>query len=117
MKNSEVNVEKIKSEGDALDQSIALNKITMKLLEKKHKEDILTKVILLVSILVNLIIVGIFVAYESQFVVVPGNTETVTTSTTTTTTTQDVDGESAQINNVQGNQYKDNATHNEEAAK
>lgn len=113
MKNSEVNVEKIKSEGDALDQSIALNKITMKLLEKKHKEDILTKIILLVSILVNLIIVGIFVAYESQFVVVPGNTETVTTSTTTTT--QDVDGENAQINNVQGNQYKDNATHNEEA--
>ena len=84
LKNSEVNVEKIKSEGDALDQSIALNKITMKLLEKKHKEDILTKIILLVSILVNLIIVGIFVAYESQFVVVPGNTETVTTSTTTT---------------------------------
>ena len=87
----------------------------MKLLEKKHKEDILTKVILLVSILVNLIIVGLFVAYESQFVVVPGNTETVTTSTTTTT--QDVDGENAQINNVQGNQYKDNATHNEEVAK
>ena len=114
MKNNEVNVEKIKSEGDALDQSIALNKITRKLLEKKHREDILTKVILLVSILVNLIIVGIFVAYESQFVVVPGNTETVTTSTTTTT--QDVDGENAQINNVQGNQYKDNATHNEEVA-
>lgn len=111
---SEFNANAIKPEGDALDQSMALNKITMKLLEKKHKEDILTKIILLVSILVNLIIVGIFVAYESQFVVVPGTTETVTTSTTTTT--QDVDGENAQINNVQGDQYKDNATHSEEVA-
>lgn len=33
--------------------------------------------------------------------------------TTTTETTQTVEGDSAQINNVEGNQYKDNATHNE----
>lgn len=112
---SEFNENAIKPEGDALDQSMALNKITMKLLEKKHKEDMLTKAILLVSILVNLAIVGVFIAYENQFVTIPATTETVTT--TTSTTTQDVDGENAQINNVQGNQYKDNSTHNEEVAK
>lgn len=33
--------------------------------------------------------------------------------TTATETTQTVEGEGAQINNVDGNQYKDNATHNE----
>lgn len=30
-----------------------------------------------------------------------------------TTQTQTVEGDNAEINNVQGNQYKDNATHNE----
>lgn len=33
--------------------------------------------------------------------------------TTTTTTTQTVEGDNAEINNVEGNQYKDSATHYE----
>lgn len=36
-----------------------------------------------------------------------------TTETTTTTTEQQIEGENAEINNVEGNQYKDSATHNE----
>ena len=49
--------------------------------------------------------VGGFFYYESQF---------ETTETTTTTTTMETEGENANINNVtNGNQYNDEATHNE----
>jgi len=33
--------------------------------------------------------------------------------TVTTTTEQSAEGENAEINNIEGNQYKDNSTHNE----
>lgn len=49
-------------------------------------------------------IVGFFV-YESQF-----ETESVETQTTIT---QEVSGDGSDINNVEGNQYNDNATHNQ----
>ena len=49
-------------------------------------------------------IVGFFV-YESQF-----ETEVVETQTTIT---QEVSGDGSDINNVEGNQYNDNATHNQ----
>ena len=48
-----------------------------------------------------------FFWYESQFEV----TEDIAT---TETITQEVSGENSEINNVDGNLYKDNATHNEE---
>ena len=35
------------------------------------------------------------------------------TTTETITTTQEVEGDNAEINNVEGNQYKDNSVHNE----
>lgn len=69
----------ITKEEDALDQSIALNRIVMNMLAAKKREDFWLRIILLVSILVNVVIAGIFVAYESQW----------TTTTTTTTVTQD----------------------------
>lgn len=55
-------------------------------------------------------VVGFF-WYESQF-------ETVyelpnETITTTETITQETTGENSEINNVEGNMYKDSATHNE----
>ena len=49
-------------------------------------------------------IVGFFI-YESQF-----ETEVVETQTTIT---QEVSGDGSDINNVEGNQYNDNATHNQ----
>ena len=49
-------------------------------------------------------IVGFFV-YESQF-----ETEAIETQTTIT---QEVSGDGSDINNVDGNQYNDNATHNQ----
>lgn len=57
------------------------------------------------TILLVSMIVGFFV-YESQF-------ETELETTTETTIKQEVSGEDSTINNVEGNQYNDNATHNQ----
>lgn len=54
-------------------------------------------------------VIGFFV-YESQFEYVDVIT---TTETTEKTYDQEVSGENSNINNVEGNQYNDNATHNE----
>lgn len=58
------------------------------------------------TIIIVSMIIGFFV-YESQFEV----TEAITT--TTETITQEVSGTDSEINNIEGNLYKDNATHNE----
>lgn len=57
------------------------------------------------TILLVSMVVGFFV-YESQF-------ETELETTTETTITQEVSGEDSTINNVEGNQYNDDATHNQ----
>ena len=57
------------------------------------------------TILLVSMIIGFFV-YESQF-------ETELETTNETTITQEVSGEDSTINNVEGNQYNDNATHNQ----
>ena len=66
---------------DALDQSIALNKIVMTLLEQNRRRDRIISILLAISILINALIVGGFLWYESQFEVFE--------TTTTTTITQD----------------------------
>ena len=65
---------------DALDQSIALNRIVMTLLEQNKRRDRIISILLAVSIVVNALIVGGFLWYESQWEV---------TTTTTATITQD----------------------------
>ena len=65
----------MKTEDDALDQSIALNRIVMTMLESKRREDLWLRIILIVSILVNLIICIVFVQYEKHM-----TTETITTT-------------------------------------
>ena len=57
------------------------------------------------TILLVSMVVGFFV-YESKF-------ETELETTNETTITQEVSGEDSTINNVEGNQYNDNATHNQ----
>lgn len=109
---------------DTLDQSVALNKIAMEMLKSKRREDFWLRIILLVSLCVNLLIVGLFLLYESQF--------TTTETTVTTTVEQDTGegegnnvyqaGENAQY--IQGNgvltdgetdsSYNDNNTHTDE---
>ena len=73
---------KIKEEEDALDQSVALNRIVMELLKTRAKENKRLWIALVVSILINLFIVGGFLWYESQW-----------EYTTTTTEVQQDSGE------------------------
>lgn len=69
-------------EKEALDQSVALNRIVLNMLESKRKEDFWLRIVLIISILANIAISCIFIGYESQFA-------TEKTTTTTTTVTQD----------------------------
>lgn len=80
----------LRKEKDALDQSVALNRIVMTMLESKRREDFWLRIILIISLLANIAIAGIFTWYESGW----------TTTTTTTTVTQDT-GEGS--GNIQGN--------------
>lgn len=91
----------LKKDPDALDQSIGLNRILLTLIDGQKKTQKWLCILLVLSILCNVAICTIFVAYESQF----------TTTTETITITQDTgegegnnvyqSGESAQY--VQGN--------------
>ena len=91
----------LKKDPDALDQSIGLNRILLTLIDGQKKTQRWLCILLVLSILCNVAICTIFVAYESQF----------TTTTETITITQDTgegegnnvyqSGESAQY--VQGN--------------
>lgn len=67
---------RIKEEEDALDQSVALNKIVTQLLKTKAQENKRLWIALVISILVNLLTVAGFLWHESQW-------EYTTTSTTT----------------------------------
>lgn len=69
-------LETMKTEEDALDQSIALNHIVMTMLESKRREDFWLRLVLIISILVNLVICIVFVQYEKHMT----TTETVTTT-------------------------------------
>lgn len=89
-------LESLRESEDALDQSIALNRIVMTMLESKRREDIWLRILLIISLLVNVVISCIFIAYESQF--------------TTTTTTEEViieqdTGEGSGNNVYQGGEY------------
>lgn len=57
-------LETLRKEEDALDQSVALNHIVMTMLESKRREDFWLRIILIISILANIIIAAIFVQYE-----------------------------------------------------
>lgn len=77
-------------EKEALDQSVALNRIVLNMLESKRKEDLWLRIVLIISILANIAISCIFISYESQF----------TTEKTVTTTTVSQDTGEGEGNNV-----------------
>lgn len=83
--NVTADVGRIKEEEDALDQSVALNKIVIRLLKTKAQENKRLWIALILSILVNLFIVGGFLWYESQW-------EYTTTTTTEVTQESEEDG-------------------------
>lgn len=82
---------------ETAEQSMALAEITKDLLDatKQHLNKVY--IILAISIVVNIVIVGAFLWYESHMEL-----------TTTETITQTVDGENSKISN-----YNDKSVHNE----
>lgn len=80
---------------------VALLFETIKTLKHTIKVVVIT---LIISILSNVVIAGMFVYYELQFDVI---------DEVKTTDQISVDGENAILNNVSGDQYNDNAVHNE----
>lgn len=112
-KKYETLMQELSNENDAIRQSVIIGRIIQdtadktqqaadKAAERSHRIIKWLAWLLALSIAVNIVIVGAFLWYESQW-----------EYETTTTTTQTVDGDSAEINNVEGNQYKDSATHYE----
>lgn len=100
---------------ETFEQLQATNKLLLKMVKNQKENNKNTIRVFIVTvvcytILLISMVVGFFV-YESQFEIV----DTVTEETVTETTTydQEVSGENSSINNVEGNQYNDNATHNE----
>lgn len=58
-------IEEMENEEEALNQSLALNKVIINLLKQQRKTNKRMFIALIVSILVNLAIVGGFLWYES----------------------------------------------------
>ena len=106
MKLDDVPINELTKEGDALDQSIALNRITLSLLQSQKESNKRMFKIIIALIIAFVVMFGAFLYYASQWENVEEVAETITT-------TQEVSGEDAEINNVQGNQYNDNSVHNE----
>lgn len=77
-------------EKQTFEESTALNKITLDLLEQRKKENLRLWIVILALIIVNLVEVGLFFWYESQF----------ETETTTTTTTVEQDTGEGSGNNI-----------------
>lgn len=85
------------NDNEALENSMALNKIVLDLLAQKKKEHFRLWIVILALVFVNLVEFGIFVWYESQM-------EYVDTTTTTTTVEQDT-GEGNGNNVYQSGEY------------
>lgn len=113
---------------EALEESLALTNVVLDLL-KERKRDIHRQWIFMLIMCVSFLVMLVVSEYNNycdrqelytqlentriDFMEYLDSLEYVVTESTVTTTTQEVEGDSAEINNVQGNQYKDNATHNE----
>lgn len=128
------------TEDNALDQSTALNKIVIQLLEGKRKETFRSWIAFIVACVI-FIVSFLFVSYDNQrvrdkliadnaimrleftqaitdertawleYVSTLETIDTVTTTETTTDITQSVEGEGSNL--INGNQYYDTSTHNQ----
>lgn len=102
----------MEKENEQLEQSQAVNALLLEMVRNQRGNNkcvlrVFVIAITCYAVLLVAMVIGFFV-YESQFEV----TEQIVTEMTTT---QEVSGENSEINNVQGNMYKDNATHNQGA--
>lgn len=96
---------------ETLEQSQAMNQLLLEMVKtQKNNTKSLIRVFITTIICYTMLLIAMtigFFWYESKF-------EVTDEIVTTETTTQEVSGENSEINNVDGNVYKDNATHNEE---
>lgn len=93
--NENQELDNLSHEKDALDQSVALNRITMALLKTRREETFWLHFIVVLSILANVIMAYLFISYESK----------VETTTTTTTTIEQDSGEGNGNNIYQAGEY------------
>lgn len=93
---------------DITEQSLALVDVVKDLLDTTKKHLNRVYILLGISIVVNLLTVFGFLWYESQFEYTDELTYTHKEDIS-----QEVSGENSEINNVKGNMYRDNSTHNE----
>lgn len=96
---------------EVLEQSQAMNQLLLEMVKtQKTNTKSLIRVFITTIICYTMLLIAMtigFFLYESQF-------EATEEIVTTETITQGVSGDGSEINNVEGNLYKDNATHNEE---
>lgn len=96
---------------ETLEQSQAMNQLLLEMVKtQKSNTKSLIRVFISTIVCYTLLLIAMVIGffwYESQFEV----TEQIVKEETVT---QEVSGEGSEINNVEGNLYKDNATHNEE---
>ena len=95
---------------ETLEQSQAMNHLLLEMVKtQKENYRALIRIFAVTVVMYTFILVSMIIGffwYESQF-------ET-TTEVVTREVTQEVSGNDSEINNVEGNMYKDNAIHNEE---
>ena len=95
---------------ETLEQSQAMNHLLLEMVKtQKENYKALMRIFIMTVAMYTFILVSMIIGffwYESQF-------ET-TTEVATREVTQEVSGNDSEINNVEGNMYKDNAIHNEE---
>ena len=92
-----------------LEQVQALNRLLLEM-NKNQKEanKSITRAFIVTTVCMTILLVSMVVGffwYESQF--------EITEKVVSETITQEVSGSDSEINNVEGNMYKDNATHEE----
>lgn len=98
-------MEKLNDLKKSLDQTEALVQICKDMVDQKKRETRLLFIALIISIITNIIIIGSFLWYESNW-----DYKTSQVDSTTTTTTQEVDGKDNDI--INGDQYNDKAENN-----
>ena len=108
-----MDVSEIRNEADALDQSIALNRITLAMLDEQKQSNKRMFIVTLISLFIALCMVVVSTITYKNFKDFVNDIEIEYEETTTTTFDQEVEGDDARINNVMGDQYNDNAVHNE----
>ena len=94
---------------ETLEQSQAMNHLLLEMVKtQKENYKALMRIFIMTVAMYTFILVSMIIGffwYESQFA--------TTTEVVTREVTQEVSGNDSEINNVEGNMYKDNAIHNE----